>query len=297
MTAAEPPTFRLASEEEASREPRIFEPEYYRQLYQVEERHGWSAGMRGAMRALLGPRLTSGSGLRVLDAGCGTGYLLEELRRTGICREPVGIDISPSALSFCQRRGARALAQATAVRLPFRPGSFDLVLCIDTLQHLSPTGAALEALREAVRVLRPGGWLYLRTNSALGHRPAWGADSSLYRRYTVREVRELLKAAGLEVERATYLNALPGLWAAIREHTRPPVTHPRSGPALSIRPPAAGSGWRHAALRAILGFEAFAIGRLGIDLPFGHSCAFVARRPAGAAEPAPTRRPFTRKMR
>jgi SAM-dependent methyltransferase len=243
--------------------------------------------MRDAMRALLGPLLAGGSGLRVLDAGCGTGYLLGELRREGISREPVGIDLSSSALAFCQRRGARALAQATAVGLPFRAGSFDLVLCIDTLQHLSPAGADLRALRELARVLRQDGWIYLRTNSALGHRPAWGADPDLYRRYTVRAVRALLEAAGLEVLRATYLNAVPGLWAALREHARRPVVHPCSGPALSIRPPAAGSGWRHTALRAALGLEAFAIGRLRIDLPFGHSCAFVARRRAGSYSGGP----------
>ncbi len=261
----------------AGEAPRIFEPDYYLRLCEIEE-HGWSAGMRDAMWALLGRRIEPGRGLRMLDAGCGTGSLLAAMQQAGIGSEPAGIDLAWQALSLCRQRGARRLAQASAVELPFRSRSFDLVLCIDTLQHLSPAGADGRALQELARVLRPGGRLYLRTNSALGHRSTPGTDPDLYRRYTLRQVGAMLAAAGLEVERGTYLNAIPGLWAAIREYTQPPVAHPPSGPALSIRPPSPGRGWRHKALRVVFKLEAFAV-RLGIDLPFGHSTAFVARKP------------------
>jgi SAM-dependent methyltransferase len=64
-----------------ARPPRIFEAAYYERLAAAEERHGWSRGMRRAMRSLLLPRLPARRPLRVLDAGCGTGLLLGELRQ------------------------------------------------------------------------------------------------------------------------------------------------------------------------------------------------------------------------
>src|SRR2546427_4714028 len=135
--------------------PHIFEPDYYQLLYELEERHWWALGMRDAMRELLQTPLQGKTGLRVLDAGCGTGYLLEYLQRHyPLAGAPIGIDISPHALKFCQQRGASALAQASAVQLPFPAACFDLVVCLDTLQHLSPAGADRRAIAEFARVLR-----------------------------------------------------------------------------------------------------------------------------------------------
>lgn len=97
---------------------------------------------------------------RVLEVGCGDGRLLAAL--AAHCREAHGTDASPRALAFA-RRGLRG---RTNVRLkllrgwefPYPDADFDAVVCQRTLHVLDPEAAFL-VLREARRVLRPGGRL------------------------------------------------------------------------------------------------------------------------------------------
>jgi ubiquinone/menaquinone biosynthesis C-methylase UbiE len=259
--------------------PHIFERNYYQRLYEIEEQHGWAQGLRAAMVALLRKPLAGTAPLRVLDIGCGTGYLLEDLKRYPLDGEPVGIDLSSHALEFCRQRGASALALASGLQTPFSAASFDLIVCIDTLQHLTPTGADRMALTEFARLLRPGGLLYLRTNSARGHVPLTGVDPDQYRRYNLDTVAKLLLDVGFTVERATYVNAIPGAWAMLREVIRSRRQPSAAiGPGLAIRPYPPRLAWLNRLMYCILAFEAWLIGTLQLSLPFGHSTVFIARQ-------------------
>ncbi|MFN8461583.1 MAG: class I SAM-dependent methyltransferase [Anaerolineales bacterium] len=91
------------------------------------------------MDALLHPAI-NGKPLRVLDIGCGTGYLMRYLQKYPLDGEVVGIDISSYALQFCRQRGANSLAIASATEVPFQSSSYDLIICIDTIQHLTRWG-------------------------------------------------------------------------------------------------------------------------------------------------------------
>lgn len=258
--------------------PQIFELDYYQRLHDIEEQHGWAQGLRDAMDALLQPAL-NGKRLRVLDVGCGTGFLLGYLQRYPLDGEVVGIDISPYALRFCRQRGANALSIAGATQLPFPTSSFDLIICIDTIQHLTPAGADLVAMKEFARLLRPGGLLYLRTNSARGHRPLEGADPNQYRRYYLTELESMLAQTGMQTVRATYLNAIPGFWGMVREYVQTSRHKVRAiGPGLSIQVYPPEKAWLNKAIYRILAFEAWMIGKARINLPFGHSTAVVSRK-------------------
>lgn len=89
---------------------------------------------------------------RLLDIGCGTGETLVAARNAGF--EPEGLDIG----AFPAERGVELgfvvhQASVTDTRLP--DASFDVVTMWDVLEHIPRT---VEGLREAVRVLRPGGY-------------------------------------------------------------------------------------------------------------------------------------------
>jgi SAM-dependent methyltransferase len=258
--------------------PQIFELDYYQRLYDIEEQHGWAQGLRDAMDALLRP-VINGNRLRALDIGCGTGYLLEYLQRYPLDGEVVGIDISPYAVQFCRQRGANALAIASATQVPFPTASFDLIICIDTIQHLTPTGADLVAIKEFARLLRPGGLVYLRTNSARGHRPLEGVDPDQYRRYRLTELITLVNQAGMQTLRGTYLNAIPGLWGMLREYAQINRRKVRAiGPGLSIQLYPPEKAWLNRAIYRTLALEAWMIGKAHFNLPFGHSTAVLARK-------------------
>jgi ubiquinone/menaquinone biosynthesis C-methylase UbiE len=94
---------------------------------------------------------------RVLDAGCGTGLVTRLLTDA---TEVLAVDYSPESLAILARKpGAlRSLQvqEADLRGLPFPDGSFDCVLCANTLQHLTESDQRLAA-RELLRVLKPGG--------------------------------------------------------------------------------------------------------------------------------------------
>lgn len=94
-------------------------------------------------------------GTRCLDVGCGTGNSYAgELLRKGISY--VGVDISRQAVAAACASGLDAHVVADAAELPFADESFDVVLCIEVLEHLFSPHLAVGEIR---RVLRPGGRL------------------------------------------------------------------------------------------------------------------------------------------
>ena len=267
------------------RQPQIFEPEYYARLFEIEERHWWAVGMRRAMQALLAQPLQGRDALRLLDVGCGTGFLLGFMKEHWPVKTAAGVDLSEYALQFCRTRGETMLAKASATALPFADGSFDLLTCIDTLQHLPVEGDAA-ALKEFFRVLRPGGLVYVRSNSALGHYDRYHHHGSDYRRYTLSTLATLFRSTGFAVDRASYLNFVPGAWGALKERVRSKQHHGHSadeghhhtpGLAISMLP-----RWLtplNAAFRALSTTEAAMLRRKRFSFRFGHATAIVASKP------------------
>jgi SAM-dependent methyltransferase len=106
---------------------------------------------KGAPRHLID--LPTGS--VVLEAGCGSGKTISGM--SGV--RAIGIDISSVALDMCRARYSsegQEYALADAGNLPFRDGSFDVVICFHVLEHLYRRERE-ESARELFRVLRPGG--------------------------------------------------------------------------------------------------------------------------------------------
>jgi SAM-dependent methyltransferase len=134
---------------------------------------------------------------RLLDIGCGPGWLIAE-PPAGLWA--VGIDIE---LRFTQ---AWPVVMGDACRLPFRDHTFTIVTALDVLEqeYIDPTAT----LAEAFRVLAPGGRLLARVPAHPGlygpHDILWGGA----RRYTRAELSDLVQHAGFTVRRLTYANSL-----------------------------------------------------------------------------------------
>ena len=105
-----------------------------------------------------------GAGTRVLDVGCGKGFLLHDLRRVAPGVEVAGLDISAYAIEHAMQDVKPFLKQGTAASLPYADASFDVVISINTLHNL-PLDQCKQAIREIERAKRPGGHAYLQVDS------------------------------------------------------------------------------------------------------------------------------------
>lgn len=105
--------------------------------------------------------------LRVLDFGCGPGFLWDHLRRLGSRWIYTGLDLSEAGLARLDHRAAGSPDFAGThllKQLPtgLEPGNYDLVLLIEVVEHLDDERLD-QTLREAARLLRPGGQLLITT--------------------------------------------------------------------------------------------------------------------------------------
>jgi SAM-dependent methyltransferase len=237
----------------------------YAIMYGVEDRLWWYVNLRRMIDAHW-RRYAPPGRPRLLDVGCGTGAGLQALRGRS---RAVGIDYSPAAVEFCRRRGLASTAVASALDLPFRDGSFDVLISCDVLCHKAiPDKAA--ALREMARVLAPAGILMLNLPAYQWLRSSHDDAVFTDRRFSRRELKTMLRRQGLTPLRATYWNTVlfPPI-VAVRCWRK---VFPPSGSDLARMPGSRLNG----ALSILLAAEC-AVARL-LPLPGGLSIFVVARK-------------------
>lgn len=141
--------------------------------FQHEARYAWAA--------------TYCRGARVVDVACGAGHGAARCAEGG-ATSVVGFDASLSAVQFARDRqiGARGMhfAVADALRLPVPARSADLVVSLETLEHLEDPGAFLA---EVARVLRPGGGFLCSTPNRAVTNPGTSLEDRPFNPHHVRE--------------------------------------------------------------------------------------------------------------
>jgi SAM-dependent methyltransferase len=242
-------------------------PGEYAAMFAVEDRHWWYVGVRREVERWLDELPRRGEArLRVLDAGCGTGGLLANLRTDAWA---AGVEISAEAIRLARSRGLHALVAGSACALPFEDASFDAVVSIDVLSHADVEER--RAVEEAARVLRPGGVFLVQVPAFDWLRGEHDAAVWTKRRYRRAEIAELLSAAGLAPRRSTYRNALLFPAAAAARIARR-GRRAREGARSDVRPV---PRLLNRLLSGVLAFER----RLGGRFPFGLSVFCVAEKP------------------
>ena len=234
----------------------------YARMRDLEDHYWWFVSRRRLALNLLDRFSTTGP---TLDVGCGTGAVLAELQKQG---EAFGVDLSGTALEFAAERGLVNLVKADAQALPFVGETFQSVVSLDTLEHVPDDQAAA---REIARILKPGGVAVINVPA---FRWLWGPhDVALMhcRRYTRRQLKDLLEGAGLKVEKASYgvffLFPVVGLIRiADRVGRRKPEV---------VLPPV--QAWLNRLLTSLMSLEEKVIP--GVGLPWGSSVVAIARKP------------------
>ncbi len=200
---------------------------------------------------------------RVLDVGCG-----DRLGLPGA----VGVDIEPCAAAACR---------ADAQRLPFRDAAFDAVVSFAALEHIPDPR---RVVAEMLRVLKPGGRVYLVVPFLQGYHPPLGADSD-YWRFTETGLRRL--CAGFECEESGVATGpMSALAWVLREIAAAPLFNRR----LLVKPVRFAAGWLTAAVKLLDAAAVYFPGAHRVASSFyfigvkpAEACSTSARPPAPSA--------------
>lgn len=250
--------------------------EEYTRMRELEEFSWWFRGRQAIVERLLEahtPFGTPGANLTILDAGCGTGKILTDFTRRG--HLVVGLDFSDRALDYTAARGAELLVRGDAQAMPLNNAAFDLVVALDTLEHVADDQAMVT---EIFRVLRPGGFAIFNVPA---HPRLWSEhDIALqhFRRYTPDSLRAVVASAGFSITRFTYSMAAVYPVAALVRLASPYRPH--------LDKPAQSHMRRHwgplnAALSVVMRAESRLIRR--VNMPIGLSLLTLVQRPEAAA--------------
>jgi SAM-dependent methyltransferase len=233
----------------------------------VDEHHWWYRGRRRVIRAEL-DRLGLPARARVLDAGCGSGRTMVELADYG--DEVSGIELNAEAAELARGRGVGEVQIGRLEELPWDDGTFDLITCLDVIEHIPDDVAALSELR---RVARSGAWLLVTVPA---YQALWSRHDEAnhhYRRYSRSSLRAAARSAGWRIERMSSFNSLLlGPAAAVRLAQR--RLRGQNGATTDLD---LGPAWLNDVLERPLALEASWLAR-GRTLPAGLSLLAVLRR-------------------
>lgn len=178
----------------------------YERMHAAERRLWWYRLLHGkvvrAIRAFSPARAPA-----ILDAGCGTGGLLEALREAGFS-DLTGFDFSADAVEFTRQRGFVAEQLRVQDVARFQPeATFDVIVCNDVFCYLS-SDEIRATLRAFAARLRPGGLVITNNNAFQALRGTHDLAVGIPQRFVRAEWLRFGQETGLTVRVATYWSLL-----------------------------------------------------------------------------------------
>jgi SAM-dependent methyltransferase len=179
--------------------------EQYKYMFEAEDKHWWYSGNHENFIGILQRKHILKNGIKVLDAGCGTGRWLQILKNTVDIIE-LGIDNNENAIEYSATRGNLNLMLADINNQIPDSSSFDLITAFDVIYHRDVDDNRV--INNFNNHLVNDGHLLLTV-------PAFNFLQSKHdqvvhtkKRYTRREIRLLLENNGFEIIKITYCVSL-----------------------------------------------------------------------------------------
>jgi SAM-dependent methyltransferase len=173
--------------------------EFYLQYAAVEARHWWFVGRRRIVEQVI-RQLNLPKNAKILEAGCGTGGNLTMLARYG---QISAMELDETACQLANERQVTTVKRGSLPdEIPFTT-QYDLIVILDVLEHLDDDLAALQAL---YRKLNSHSWLLITVPA---YQFLWSYHDEINhhkRRYTLKNLKRVVKQAGYTVCYASYFN-------------------------------------------------------------------------------------------
>ena len=237
------------------------------------------ASRRLAVRSLVGSLAGRGGVPVVLDVGCSSGFVIEEIQGALPHAALIGSDyIAPPLEKLAARQPGLPLLQFDLRRCPLPDACVDAVTALNVLEHIDDDQGALH---EIARILRPGGVAHIEVPASPGCYDVYDEQLMHHRRYRLRELTAKARAAGFEVRRATHLGCLvfPAFWL-VKQRGRRLLSLPDAEKKALVARQIRQTG-SSALLGAVLKLEE-TLGHF-VTFPFGIRCVAVLRKPGQVA--------------
>lgn len=139
----------------------------------------------------------------VLDAGCSSGFLLQDIQRERPDLQLIGSDfLEPLLQRLALRLPEVPLLQFDLTQCPLPDACVDAVTCLNVLEHIENDKAAVSEIH---RILKPGGVAHIEVPASPLCYDFFDEYLQHFRRYSSGEVRRLLESAGFETLKFTHL--------------------------------------------------------------------------------------------
>lgn len=190
---------------------------YWNEKFRTDGHTGWSDDLvyaydqpqrlKAIDKVLYRARISVGSGIQVLDVGCGTGDLVLEFAKRGA--DITGIDISSEVIDCARKRFSNfanvKLLTEKIEDADFTSNSFDLVTSVTVLQHVTEQQVFSKAIENIVRMIKENGYVIILETSPIR------AKSITNRPFIIRTREEWINAFKCEGCMLSYEMGLPQL--------------------------------------------------------------------------------------
>lgn len=173
----------------------------YRVFYGIQKKHWWFSAKRTIILSLIDRycKLTNKS--NILDIGCGSGLMLDDLRKKGNLS---GMDMSDEAISFSKEIYDGPIKKGSLPwDVPYPTQHFDLITALDVIEHIDDDVDSLKTIRNHLSI---GGKALITVPAYMFLWTHFDDLNEHKRRYTRSELKRKLLEAGFKIERISYYN-------------------------------------------------------------------------------------------
>jgi SAM-dependent methyltransferase len=171
--------------------------------YKNQNKHWWFTVKKKIILQLIRSHLQQSNGIKILDVGCGTGLMLNELSKFGTV---YGLDSSEEAKEFCKEifQGEVKIGSLPN-KFPYEENSFDLIVALDVIEHISEDINTIKILYNA---LKHGGILIITVPANMKLWSQFDIINGHIKRYNINEIKDLMISTGFKLEKISYYNSI-----------------------------------------------------------------------------------------
>lgn len=173
----------------------------YEIFFYIQKKHWWFVARKEIILDFITRYLPNNKNPKILDIGCGSGYMLNTLELIG---QVSGMDMSDDAIRFSKEIfSGEVMKGFLPANIPYPENNFDIIVALDVIEHVDDDVGALINLRAH---MREGGKIIITVPANMYLWSEHDVINEHKRRYSLEELKTKLVASGFHIERISYYN-------------------------------------------------------------------------------------------